>query len=143
MKTLERNKAIVYRFNKEFVEKGNENVFEEIVSPDIVYHAHPQGIAEGREAFLDFFQHRLRPSIQNLKVDIHDIVAEGNKVVTLKAYHGIMKPEALGDEEVDNRVEIMVMEIIRLENGRFVEFWNLTDSQDIGIQSLMEESSIY
>jgi predicted SnoaL-like aldol condensation-catalyzing enzyme len=143
MKTLERNKAIVQRFNKEFVEKGDKKVFDEIVSPNLVYHAHPQGIAEGRAAFWDFFQHWLNPSIQNLKVDIHDMVAEGDKVVTLKAYQGIMKPEAPGNMHADNKVEIMVMEIIRLQDGRFVEFWNLTDSQDIGIQSLMEESSIY
>lgn len=142
MNTLEENKAIVSRFNKEFVEKGNEEVFNEIVARGMVYHSHPQGIAEGRDAFWDFFQHRLRPSIQNLKVDIHDMVAEGNKVVTLKAYHGIMSPETSGDDE-DNRIEVMVMEIIRLQDGQFVEFWNLTDSQDIGIQTLMEESSIY
>lgn len=142
MKTLEENKAIVYRFNKEFVEKNNEEVFNEIVAPDMVYHSHPQGVAEGREAFWDFFQHRLRPSIQNLKVAIHDMVAEGNKVVTLKAYQGTMVPDTYADDE-DNRIEVMVMEIICLRDGQFVECWNLTDSQDIGIQTLMEESSIY
>ena len=142
MNTPEKNKAIVRRFNKEFVEDGKTSVFHEIVDPQLTYHAHPQGIPEGREAFWNFFQQTLRPSLSDIRVDLKDTVAEDDKVVTLKAYSGFIKTgeQREGTEE---RIEWVVMEIIRLRNGRFIEVWNLTDSEDAGMQAVLEETYIY
>ena len=143
METLERNKAIVFRFNKEFVENGNDSVFNEIVDPKFVYHTDPQTAPEGRESYYHFFQGLLKPSINNLKVNIHDVVAEDDKVVTMKTYYGTLKTATSRSEEAGDIIEIVVMEIIRLKDGRFVECWNILDWKDVGMQAIMEEDTVY
>ena len=81
--------------------------------------------------------------VGNLKVEIKDIIAEDDKVVTLKSYHGKLKEERDDDEEIDNSVEIVVMEIIHLKDGKFIEYWNLMDSQDEGVHSIMEGNYVF
>src|SRR5437899_847897 len=63
MKPLEKNKSIVYRFNKEFIENGDLSVFDEIVDPGFIYHSRLSGAPEGRQAYFDFFQFQLRLSM--------------------------------------------------------------------------------
>ena len=36
MRNTDNNKAIVTRFNKDFIEAGNKEVFNEIVAPDFI-----------------------------------------------------------------------------------------------------------
>lgn len=142
MESIEKNKAIVYRFNKEFIEEDNRKVFDEIVDSEMIYHAHPQGPQEGREAFLIFFEQALKPNVENLKVTIKEIIAEDDKVVTLKSYHGKLKQER-ETEASKETIEIVVMEIIHFKNGKFVEYWNLMDSQDEGVHFIMEGNYVF
>ena len=44
MSTAEQNKATVMRFNKEFIEGGDMNVFNEIIAPDFINQTAPQGV---------------------------------------------------------------------------------------------------
>jgi predicted SnoaL-like aldol condensation-catalyzing enzyme len=143
METTERNKTIVCRFNKEFIENGHDEVFDESVDARFIYHSRLHGAAEGRRAYWDFFEQALRPAINNLRVDIHDMVAEGDKVITVKTYYGTLKEEDQDEDGLDPLVEVEVTEIVRLENGKFVECWNIMNVHDIGIPWLQEENSIY
>jgi predicted SnoaL-like aldol condensation-catalyzing enzyme len=141
METIERNKAMVYRFNKEFVEAGTVAVFEEMVAMDFLYHAQFEGEVQGRNAYWSFFQETLRPAVRNLKVTLHDMVAEGEKVMTIKTYSGSLIQDE--EEGSDAAVEIDVTEIIRLSQGKFVECWNIMSSHEMGVPSLLDEHSIY
>lgn len=143
MENLEKNKALVHRFNKEFIEEDKKEVFDEIVDPQLIYHAHPQGIEEGKEAFLNFFEQLLKPTLENLKVEIKDIIAEDDKVVTMKSYRGKLKEQREDADDSDDMVEIVVIEIIHFKNGKFIEYWNLMDSQDEGVHAIMEGNYVF
>ena len=92
----EKNKAIVVRYNKEFIEKGDMSVFEDTVAADIVNHTPQQGQAADRASVAHFFNEMLRPAFPDLKVTIHDQVAEGDEVVTRKSYTGTHRGTFLG-----------------------------------------------
>src|ERR1043165_262754 len=94
--TLEQNKALVTRFNKEFIEGGNMNSFNEILSPEIVNHSAPAGVPKNRDGVLYFFNNLLKPAFPDIKVEIKDQIAEGNKVVTRKIFHATHKGEFFG-----------------------------------------------
>ena len=86
MSTAEQNKATVIRFNKEFIEGGDMNVFTEIIATDFVNQTAPLGVPKGPESVMYFFNHFLKPAFPDLKVVIHDQVAEGDKVTTRKFF---------------------------------------------------------
>lgn len=131
MQTTEQNKMIVARFNKEFIEQGNMQTFNEIISENFINQTAPPGVPKGPEGVLYFFTQFLKPAFPDLKVEILDQVAEGDKVTTRKAFHATHKGEFFGLPASNKNVVIDVIDIIRLQNGKFVEHWNVLDWQNV------------
>ena len=127
MFTPEQNKAIVTRFNKEFIERGDRRAFDEIIAPEFINRTAPPGVPKGSEGVLYFFDQFLKPAFPDLRVEIYDQVAGEDKVATRKALHGTHKGEFFSVAPTGRNVIMEVMDIIRLKDGRFVEHWNVLD----------------
>ena len=134
MTTPEENKKVVYRFNKEFIEQGNEQSFREIIAPDFVNQTAPPGVPKGPEGVLYFFNQILKPAFPDLKVEIYDQVAEGDEVATRKAFHATHQGDFLGMPASNKKVVMNVIDIIRLRDGKFIEHWNVLDMQSVLMQ---------
>ncbi len=119
------NKAVVVRFNKEVIEQGNETTFRELMAADFVNRSAPPGAPSGPEGMLFTFNRLLRPAFPDLSVEIHDQVAEGDKVTTRKTIRGTHRGELFGIPPTGKRVEIDVIDIVRLANGRYAEHWGV------------------
>ena len=119
------NKAIVLRFNKEVIEQGSEATFRELMAPDFVNRSAPTGAPTGPEGMLFTFNRVLRPAFPDLSVEIHDQVAEGDRVTTRKTIRGTHRGELFGIPPTGKRVEIDVIDIVRLANGRYAEHWGV------------------
>ena len=132
--TTEQNKAIVTRFNKEFIEGGNMNSFNEIISPDLINRTAPIGVPVGPEGVIYFFNNLLKPAFPDLKVEIYDQVAEGDKVTTRKSFHATHQGEFFGVPATGRKVKMDVIDIIRLKDGKFVEHWGALDMQSVMAQ---------
>jgi predicted SnoaL-like aldol condensation-catalyzing enzyme len=143
MKTEEKNKAVVMRFQKAFIEEGDERVFDEIVGPGFLFHQSAQGSSEGREAYRNFFQGALRQNMSDLTVHIYDMIAEGEMIALHKSYHGLLHNDDPDSESWHDTIEIVVMEMIRLKDGKFVECWAVMDSQDVAWQTIAEDQRVY
>jgi predicted SnoaL-like aldol condensation-catalyzing enzyme len=142
MKTEERNKAVVMRFQKAFIENGDERVFDEIVDPGFLFQSSAKGNSEGSEAYRHFFQGTLQHAMSDLTVHIYDMVAEGDMVALHKSYYGILNTDPDSDNLHDT-IEIVVMEMIRLKDGKFAECWAVMDSQDVAWQAIAEDQHVY
>lgn len=127
MSIEEKNKSIVTRFNKEFIEGGDQKAFDEIISPEFINQTAPQGVPKGPEGVQYFFNSFLKPAFPDLKVVIHDQLAEGDRVTTRKAFHGTHYGEFMGIAATNKPVVIDIIDIIRLKDGKFVEHWNVAD----------------
>jgi predicted SnoaL-like aldol condensation-catalyzing enzyme len=112
------NKEIVRKFVDEYQTGGSEAAFEELLDPDVVDHSRPPGIAPGAEGVRQQFE-GFRAMLDGFRAEILDQVAEGDKVVTHKVFHG--------DLERGRSVEIPVVDIVRVAGGRIVEHWNVVD----------------
>jgi predicted ester cyclase len=123
--TLRTNKDIVQRFNREVLERGDERAFHELVAPGFVDNTAPPGAPTGPEGLLYAINQILRPAFPDLVVEIHDQIAEGDKVTTRKTLHGTHRGLLFGIPATDRRVAIDVIDIVRLENGRYVEHWGI------------------
>ena len=131
MTTTEQNKTIVTRFNKEFIEKGDTNVFNEIIAAGFINQTAPPGVPKGPEGVLYFFNNFLRPAFPDMQVEIQRQVAESDLVTTHKVFHVTHKGDFMGIPATGKKVDIEVMDIIRLRNGKFIEHWNVLDWQHV------------
>lgn len=123
--TSAHNKSVVIRFNKEVIEGGDESVFRELMAPEFVNRSAPPGAPAGPDGMIHTFNGVLRPAFPDLTVDIHDQVAEGDKVTTRKTLRGTHRGALFGIPATNKRVEIQVIDIVRLKNGQYVEHWGI------------------
>lgn len=131
------------RFQKLFIEAGEDRVFDEIVDRSFQFHHSAHGNSGGREAYRNFFQQILRHAIRDLTVHIDELVAEGDSVALHKSYHGILNKDIPDTGNQNDTIEIIVMEMIRLKDGKFVGCRAVMDSQDVAWQAIEEDIHVY
>lgn len=93
---LERNKAAVRRFNRDVIEGGSASACAELMDPAFVNRTAPPGMPTGADGMLYTFNQLLRPALPDLRVEIHDQVAEGDRVTTRKTLHGTQRGPLFG-----------------------------------------------
>ncbi len=124
-------KSVVRRFNIEVIQHGNADAFRALMAPDFVNHAAPPGRPNGPESMWATFETILRPAISNLTVTIHDQIAEGDKVTTRKTISGRHTGDLLGVPATGKEIAIDVIDIVRVEGGRYREHWGLNTLQSV------------
>jgi predicted ester cyclase len=129
--TTEQNKAIVRRFNYEFIEQGNMDSFKELVANDVYNHSAPVGGPTGPESMIYFINEVLRKGFPDIKTEIFDQVAEGDRVTTRKAFHATHTGEFMGVPPSNKKVTINVIDIIRLRDGKYVEHWGISNLPEV------------
>jgi len=122
----ETNKAIVRKFNKEFIEDGILSVYEELVSPNFLDHSGHEEVPNPKGAYI-FITQVFRPAFPDVQVIIHDQFAEGDTVVTRKSYRGTHKGAFLGMPASGKVITLAVIDIIKLRDGKYVEHWGSAD----------------
>jgi len=121
----EANKAVVRRFNREVIEQGSLTAVGELMAPHFVDHSAPPGLPTGPEGMSYVFNQVLRPALPDLTVEIHMQLAEGDLVTTRKTIRGTHRGALLGVPATNTQIEISVIDIVRIEAGRYVEHWGI------------------
>ena len=122
----ETSKEVVKRFNKEVIEQGNAASFQELMSATFINHSAPAGMNNGPEGMRYFFEEVLRSAMTGLQVTIHAQVAEGDLVTTRKTISGIQTGPFLSIAPTHKQIAIDVIDVVRVQNGKYVEHWGLT-----------------
>lgn len=130
----EENKKLVRRFNTAFIQEGDEKAFHEIIDPLVINHTAPPGLSNGADGMFSLIQ-QFRKAFPDLIVEIYDQIAEGDRVVTRKAFHGTHTGEIMGIPPSGNRIVIPVIDIIRLQNGKYIEHWGIRDMSALLLQA--------
>jgi predicted ester cyclase len=124
--SAERNKAIVRRMVEELQSGHNLDVVDELFAVDFVDHSVPPGLPPSREGvkmqFAMFFS-----AFPDLHVVIHDQVAEGDRVVTRKTFHGTHQGDLFGIPPTDRSVAFDVVDILCMQDGKITDHWNVVD----------------
>jgi predicted ester cyclase len=125
------NKAIVVRFNKECIEQGNLNSCKELLAENVINHSAPPGMPNGAESFYFFLNEILRKGFSDLKVEILEQIAEMDFVTTRKKISATHSGEIFGIPPSNKSVEINIIDIIRVKNGKYAEHWGQSNFADI------------
>lgn len=118
-------KHVVQRFNTEVVQDGSRAAFEQLVALDFVNRSASPGAPNDDESLWNTFQSVLRPGLSELRVVIHDQIVEGDKVTTRKTITGKHSGELMGIAPTGRPVAIDVIDIVRVEAGRYAEHWGV------------------
>jgi predicted ester cyclase len=140
METTEKNKEAVRRFNQEVIASWNEESFQALMHEDFVNRSAPDGMDNGLQGMRYFFNEILRPALSNIKVTIHQQVAEADLVTTRKTISGQHTGGLLGIPATGNDVSIEVIDMVRLKDGRYIDHWGITTLTDV-LANLSEISS--
>ncbi|MEO3405604.1 ester cyclase [Mucilaginibacter sp. CAU 1740] len=123
---MEDNKVAVRRFNQEVIAAWDENSFNALMHQNFVNRSAPMGMDSGKEGMRYFFNEILRPAIPNISVTIHQQVAEGDWVTTRKTISGTHTGNLLGIPATGKAIQIDVIDIVRLQDGKYIEHWGIT-----------------
>ena len=127
--SLEANKALVRRFVEEVQSQHKLTVVDEIMDPHMIDHA-AEASQNSAETFKKFFSGFIA-AFPDVKAVIHNQVAEGDKVVTHKTFHGTHKGEFMGIPPTGKKVAIEVIDIFRIAGGKFAEHWAVADMMSV------------
>lgn len=129
--SIEQNKELVRQMVEQMFNQGNLSRADEFLAPDFVEHEElPPGIPPGREGVKQLTA-TLRSAFPDFQATIDDIIAEGDKVVIRQTWSGTHKGEFMGVPPTGRRVSIGVIDIIRVDGGKFVEHWGQMDSMSM------------
>jgi predicted SnoaL-like aldol condensation-catalyzing enzyme len=134
--SAEDNKALVRRFVDEVQSGGNIDLIDEICSSEFVNHSIPPGIPPDCEG-IKILTAMFRGAFPDSYFTVEDMVAEGDKVVTRKTFHGTHEGEFMGIPPSGRSVSMGLIDIVRISEGRVVEHWSEGDSlgmmQQLGV----------
>ena len=119
------NKAIVLRFFEEAFNQGNHTVIEELIASHIVYHA-PDGDIRGHDGVHQLVTW-MRTTFHDFQVSPEEVIAEGDRVVIRFTDSGVSQGEGLGIPPTDKPVTWTGIDIFRLDEGKIVEGWGVSD----------------
>ena len=128
--STEQNKALVKRAWDEVFNQKKLAVVDELWSSDYIYHG-PQGQEfRGTESLKQLLSHYLE-AFPDLHIEVEDLIAEGDKVVSRVISRGTHKGELQGIAPTGKEVTTTIILITRLEGGKFAEDWESRD--DLGM----------
>ena len=124
--STEQNKAQAHKFMEEVMNKGNVAMIDELTAPNFVDHQAPPGVPPNREGVKGFVM-AFRTAFPDLHYTVHDVVAEGDRVVERATGTGTMKGEFQGMPPSGKSATWEEIHITRFENGKAVEHWGVID----------------
>jgi steroid delta-isomerase-like uncharacterized protein len=133
----ESNKDLVRRLYEEGFNDGNLDVVDELVAPDVVTHnpiildapTGPDSVRGGIEM--------VRKAFPDLVVEVHDLVAEGDRVAASLTMTGTNEGDYRRGGATGERGTIRAFFIWRVDGGKLAENWGVADRmgflQQLGI----------
>jgi steroid delta-isomerase-like uncharacterized protein len=121
------NAAIARRYFEEVWNRGNLDALDELLAPGYVNHTPstpnpapgPQGLKPIVRA--------MREAFPDLHYEIADVIATPDSVVLRVVMTGTHRGDLFGLPATGRRVSVDQVNIERIENGRIVEHWRVTD----------------
>jgi steroid delta-isomerase-like uncharacterized protein len=102
--------------------------FGEHLADDFVEHEMTPGLAPTKAGVKTFFRMQLT-AFPDLRMDVEDVVANGDKVVARVRYTGTNLGEFMGMPATGKRVDVQLIDMFRFGEDGFVrEHWGVMDA---------------
>lgn len=122
----EENKEIVRRAY-DAMKAGDFAFLREIVADNFVEHEEMPGVPPTKEGVLQYFQ-TMRSAFSDFAFEVDDMAAEGDMVIVRVRMVGTHKGEFMGIPATGKQLNVPTADFLRIEGGKIVEHWGVTDS---------------
>ena len=124
------NKAVARRVLEEIFPANDVEALRDAVDEEFVNHEAPAGTPPGLGA-ITMYMTILNEAFSDQRWEIHDVLAEGDKVVIHCTHSGRHTGIFFGVPATDRRFAYKQMHIIRIRNGKGVEHWAVRDDASL------------
>ncbi len=127
--STEQNKILVRRFLAEVWVQGNLDNLEEMIAASHVHHLTrrqlygPEGVQELAVQFRTF--------LADVQITIHDLLADGDKVVAYFTFSGIDQGGTMGHPPSGKLVSFAGIDIFQVLEDKIVARWGIVDSLSV------------
>lgn len=119
----EQNKTLTRRFYEEVFNKKNLRTVDELCAPGFIDHNAAPGQGPGAQGMKDWMQQFFQ-AFPDLTATVHDMVAEGDLVVTRLTCEGTHKGNFMGAAPTGKKVTFSALDMVRIKDGRATEVWH-------------------
>lgn len=130
MDTIIANKTQARRVLEEIFPANDVNALRQLISDDFVNHEAPAGTPPGLGA-ITMFMNLLDEAFSDQRWDIHDVLAEGDKVVLRCTHAGVHTGAYFGLPATGRSFAYKQIHIIRMRDGKGVEHWAVRDDASL------------
>ncbi|SHH76942.1 conserved hypothetical protein, steroid delta-isomerase-related [Chryseolinea serpens] len=142
MSEKDKNKQIVQTYFDEVWNKGNVDALDELLSTEYINHTpstpNPPKGAVGLKPIV----RAIRKGFPDLHYEIKEIIATNDRVVARVVMTGTQSDTLFGIPPTGKRIEVNQINIEKIENGRIVEHWRVTDElammQQLGVVQIVK-----
>ncbi|MEO3891514.1 ester cyclase [Nonomuraea sp. B5E05] len=124
-----RNKATLRRFH-DAVSSGDAEIIaatiDEVVDPDVLIRTPLPIETKGAQALKEVFA-VLHQAFPDLHIEIEDVIAEGDRVVTRNTVTGTHRGEYMGLAPTGRSITYREILVARFADGRVAETWAVVD----------------
>lgn len=121
-------KALMSRIIDEAFNRGDFDVFDELISDDFVEHEElPPGVPQGKAAPREMIA-MMRAAFPDLHVTVEDMLQDGSKVVTRSRFAGTHEGEFMGIPPTGKGFDIPVIDIVEFREDKAVAHWGVMDN---------------
>jgi predicted ester cyclase len=128
----ERNQDLLLRLIEEGFNEGRLSVVDEVVSPDAK--EYQRGNHDGSEGTKEVIN-TLRRWFPDLLMHAEDIVASGDKVWARFRATGTNLGSIMKMPPTGRKMDITVIDIVRIKDGKIVEHWGVPDQLGMMLQA--------
>jgi steroid delta-isomerase-like uncharacterized protein len=142
--SAEENKALVRRFTDAVFNRGNIDRVDAFIAPDNVEHNPMPEQPQGSEG-VKWIARALRTAFPDLRFEIHDQVAEGDRVMDRWTISGTHAGDLFGLPPTGKRMAVSGFDMVRIADGKVAEHWMAMDQlglmQQLGMLPAPGESA--
>jgi steroid delta-isomerase-like uncharacterized protein len=127
-------RTLTRRLVEEVVNRGRLDLIDELVAEDAIDHEELPIASGEMRTDLRMWLTELRRAFPDYHVEVQDLIVEGDKAVARERITGTNLGPLMGIAPTGRPICISGIDIVRVQDGRIVERWGLTDFQAMSRQ---------
>lgn len=124
------NKDLLDRYVEEVWTAGNPDAVAQFASESFLRHTSPGGEPLGRDAQIERLK-SFRSAFPDISIEVDDSVVSGDLIAFRSTMRGTHDGEFLGIPPTGKQVVVGLVDMVRIEDGQFVEQWGGPDMLDL------------
>lgn len=104
----------------------------DLVTPDFVDHGAPPGLPPGPDGYIAVL--RFLTQVLQIRYELHDLVASGDRVAIRATAHGVHNTDHLGVPATGRPYAMATMHLYRANGDRLAEHWGVRDEHGVLVQ---------